>query len=228
MPRRALFALALFLTGCVSAYDPSSPGRMGMETRAQEVGVKEERPWSRGRRVPPRPAPEPAVVEAPQPAPEAPATLIAVPDSPAGAQFTWWLGVLRGGDTKRLDGHFTPAFLEKVPPAKMREIARAWRRDEMSDGPVELVRIEEGATPDKLTAIVRGTATDRYTRILLGVDGQGQIGSLWLGPLVGYKRADLDTWAKIDARLGTLPGAAALASYELDGPNLRPVHVRNA
>src|SRR5262249_19066453 len=109
---------------------------------------------------------------------------------------------------------------------KVREIARAWRRDEMSDGPVELVKIDESG-PGKLTAVVRGTTTDRYTRITMGVDEQGRISALWLGPLVGYKRADLDTWATIDDRCVSPPGKVSLASYALEGPQLRPVHTLN-
>src|SRR5262249_45500007 len=41
------------------------------------------------------------------------------------------------------------------------------------------------------------------------------------------KRADLDTWAKIDDRCRSLPGKVSLASYALEGSQLRPVHTLN-
>jgi hypothetical protein len=34
----------LCIAGCVTAYDPSTPARLTMDTRAEEVGTKEARP----------------------------------------------------------------------------------------------------------------------------------------------------------------------------------------
>ncbi len=245
MTRRILLPLALLLSGCVAAYDPSTPSRAGLETRAQEVGVKESNPWTRGRRAQPKPAPKPDVAAAPSPAPPpaaatpaapAPAAplsqpnqpTITAPQTPAGTQLAWWITILSGADTRKMENHFAQDFLAHIPVMQLREVARTWRRDEMADGPVELVSIDDGATPTALTAVVRGTATDRYTQVKLGVDPKGQISMLWLGPLVGYKHADLDTWAKVDARCKSLPGTISFAAFELQGDKPRPIHGINA
>ena len=237
MLRLVLPVLALTLCGCVAAYDPSSPSRLGLETRAQEVGVKDSMPWTRGRRAQPQPSPQPNQQAAAQLIPPRPAPpsdplvqpvepLVAAPATPAGQQLDWWLTILRGADTRRIGSHFTDTFLTHVPVAQLREVARLGGGEDLADGPVELIPSDD-APPPPLTAVIRGTASDRYTRIKLGVDAKGQISTLWLGPLVGFKRADLDTWAKIDSRCNSLEGVFSFGAYELNGTTLRPIHTLN-
>src|SRR5213075_236866 len=118
--------------------------------------------------------------------------------------------------------HFSADFLKSIPADKLREVARQWRRDELADGPVELIRIDD-ATPTRLTAIVRGKATDRYTQVKLGVNPAGQISMLWLGPVLGVKRGDITTWAKFDDKLTALPGHVSFAAAAVPPTSGLPV-----
>lgn len=266
---------ALLPMGCVTAYDPNSPARLTLETRAEEVGTKDVRPKTKQPRgmkaaakppapaptatepkpeqpvnvaMPtpkPRPAPEAAPVQ-PEPAPRAPLLpgtttvkapprpapppqprTIPAPETAAGRQLGWWLAVLSGGATKGLEDHFAESFLKQVPGAQVRAIARQWQQDELAGGPADLVEIEPDATPTSLSALVRGRSTDRYTRIRLGVDDAGKVRTLWMGPLIGFKRGEISTWADLDDRLKALPGSVTLAAERVDGAVLREVHAFN-
>lgn len=245
---RGLIGLWFVLAaGCVAAYDPTAPSRLGLETRAAEVGTKQERPpakkqrqLARELRTEPAPQPQPqpeAQPRAPEP-PVRPTTLktppnpapqtppVEIPDTAAGKQLSWWLAVLRGGSTKGLDDHFSPEFLAKVPAAQVREIARQWRRDELADGSLDVIELDAGPSPSGLTTLVRGKSTGRYTRIRLGVDDAGKIQTLWLGPVVGYKRDATDTWTALDTKLAAQPGQTTLAAFEvMAGGDLREIHV---
>lgn len=225
---RLLAVLVLTLAGCVAAYDPAASSRFGLATRAEEVGTTRDRPrvprqpwWTRraAATAPAEPAPQPPIAAAIQvdpaldlPTLEEPA--VAIPDTPAGRQLAWFIAVLRGGTTRGLQRHFHPAFLEKIPAAEVREIVNQWRRDELANGPVEVIRVDS-QSPQRLVTLIRGRATDRYTQITLGVDNAGLITALWLGPVAGIRPGELTTWAKIEARLGQLPGRPALAVYEV-------------
>jgi hypothetical protein len=163
---------------------------------------------------------------APQPTLAEPAADL--PDSPAGRQLAWWIAVLRGGDQRGLESHFSPEFLKAVPAGQVRQIARQWRADEFGNGPVEFVRFEEEPAPNRVVALVRGMDTDRYTRIRLGTDQAGRIAGLWLGPVVGLKRGEFGTWAALDEGLSRLAGQVSLAAYQLTPESqLREIYALN-
>jgi len=212
------------VSGCVAAYDPAIPPRFALTTRAEEVGTSRERPV----RFKPKPvaAAEPVAAPAviqpsvqPDPPPPVVAPPVAFPNTPAGRQFKWFTDILAGGGTrdKDLDGRFAPAFLEQVPLARVRDIARQWRRDQLADGPVELVRIDPDATPTRLTAIVRGKVTNLHTQIRLGVDEAGLITMLWMGPVADMARGAIPTWGRLGDKLAEMPGSVSLSVCEVPG-----------
>jgi len=82
----------------------------------------------------------------------------------------------------------------------------------------------EETSLSRITAIFLGRATNRYCRIQLGTDKWGRIGSLSFVAIRDYSPGELSQWAKIDTRLGSLPGTTGLAAFEITESDLRPIH----
>lgn len=231
----SLLLLATAVAGCVSAYDPAAPSRFSFSSRADDLGTSHERPAAKSPRAARREMA--AAVNTPPAAPNPPRTespkatvtsvraaaRAAFPQTPAGGQLRWFVDVLAGAAMRDLEVRFAPAFLEKVPATRLRDIARQWRRDQFADGPVELARIEPGDTPSSLTAVVRGTSTGAHTQVRLGVNEAGQITMLSLGPITDLGSA-VTTWSRLDERLRALPGSVSVAAAELTESGLREVH----
>jgi hypothetical protein len=207
--------LAAALSGCVTAYEPATGVPPGLPRRVMRA------------EAPVQPAP-PQVAIATRPA----APVAAVPETPAGRQLGWVIQSLGAGEARNVEQRFSPAFLAQVPAAQIERIFHEWRRDELGPGPVELVRVEQGATPESLVAFVRaGADAARHTQVRLTVDDGGRIAGLLLAPLVGLRPGAIETWGRFDDQLAALPGRAAFGAYELVVPeapggelSLQPIH----
>ncbi|MBL9030677.1 MAG: serine hydrolase [Phycisphaerae bacterium] len=233
---RAILLLLLPLAGCVTAYDPQAASTSLPLTTARQVGTAPEpkrAPTPPPRRATRTIAAAPGETAPPPPTPRVsppPSGAIAPPQTPAGKQLEWIVGVLGGEPLDRprfVARRFAPSFLAKVPESQFRVIMRQWRRDHFGDGAARVVRLE-GDEGGVLAAIVEGVATGAHTRIRVGVDAEGRIDTLWFAPAPEYNATGVDAWADADAMLTRLKGptgALSLGAYEIAGDGLpRAVH----
>src|SRR5436190_21939988 len=98
-----LAAAGALSSGCVVAYDPGAPPRLGVGEQAPVRVV--EPPVGRApvmAAAPVRVTPAPAPVVASAPAPAASAPPAAIPETPAGRQMEWLVEVLGGGELRKL------------------------------------------------------------------------------------------------------------------------------
>jgi hypothetical protein len=207
-------ASALLLSGCITAYEPTTGAPAFMPARTV------------------RPAPPPPAVPVVSIVPHEIQPPPAIPDTPAGRQLGFLVRILSTGDTRDMEDRFAPAFLQQVPGAQLERIVHEWRRDELGVGPVDLVQVEQEA-PDSLTAFVRGI-TGRYSQIRMNVDDRGRIAGLLLAPAIGFRPGIVETWGQFDDQLAGLPGQLAFGAWELLPPagdaepgTLRPIHTVN-
>ncbi len=216
---RLVCLAALVCAGCVGTYDPESRSRYSLETRAGETGrATPSRGGLRilGRRNTPPPPPD-------RFAEQSPAGQVTIPTTPSGKQLGWLMTAFNGADIRRFDDNCSETFLRKTPPNDLRAVISQWRRDEFCDGPADVHALET-ASLGTISAIVRGRATNRYSRVQLSTDKFGKINSLTLASLLDYRPGNLSGWTAVDARLDELAPRAALAAYEVTDAAARPIH----
>jgi hypothetical protein len=147
-----------------------------------------------------------------------------VPDSSAGRQFAWVLEALNGRIEKKIEPHFDPEFLRRVPAEEFRRVVQRWRRDEFGSGPSELAEITRSDSAS-MDALVYGRVTDRYSRLSIAVDAKGRLCSVSLSPAPDAKPGANATWAGLDAQLGALPGSVALAAVQIGSGGASPKEI---
>lgn len=108
-----------------------------------------------------------------------------VPDTPVGAKFRWLLGVLNGEPAGEPTDHFTDQFLVEVPPAKITKMLRDISEGQENEqgGGFDLVRINAGAAPTGLVAVIEAQESGNQARVDIGVDPRsGKIDFLSVRP----------------------------------------------
>lgn len=156
---------------------------------------------------PPAPEPEP-VVEAPVEPPDD-----GIPDTPAGVRLRWFLKVLNGrgeipGEAE-YQASFDPGFIAKVPLAQFTQLAGQLR----ASGPFELVAIKDGATDEKLIAVV--SVKGEKLAVNLGVTGADhKIETLLLRPEVEVQ--PIASWQELKSRLDAAGARAQYLAARID------------
>jgi hypothetical protein len=159
--------------------------------------------------------PEPATA----PAPTFAAASTVVPDTPAGRQLRWALGVLNGDDPGAFTDRFTPDFLQAVPEAKLGPVFAQLRAAQFSGGPVEVVRIESGATETHLGALIHHPPDGRPLRVTINIDPDtGKMAGLMFTP-APESQIKLASWDELDTKLKELPGRVAVLVEEMPEPD---------
>lgn len=217
------------MQGCVTPYDPDATNRLPLQTRAEAEGRVRTPPpretlrlFRRSDRTLPKPPTAAETVGRFEPASAVPE----IPDTRAGRQLNWLMGQFNGANSKQYDFHFTRVFLTRTSESQVRSAIAQWRREEFEDGQTEVFKIDLAAE-DQISVVLRGTTTDRYSRVQLGTDSAGKISGLTLTALPDFKPGDLTEWSKIDAKLTALgvgSARASLAVYELAPEGPKPVH----
>jgi len=147
-----------------------------------------------------------------------------IPDTPAGQQLRWALGVFGGDDPGPMPDRFAPSFLEKVPgPAFAGALIQI-----RSLGPLRLVEV---APTDEhhLVATVYAETASSYQKISVSVEPDtGLIEGLLIQPAPLYGKPPPASWDEIDAELDALHGHTSLGVYELIDGKPEAIHEHNA
>ncbi len=152
--------------------------------------------------------------------------VIAIPDTPAGMQLGWLLGLLNGPPeaitTAEVRPHFAASFLLQVPAGTVVALLSQFARDQ---APLSVVGLTE--TPTSVTAVVETRKQTRF-RIALQVTTPPLIsGLLFSGPAPDDDPA-VKTWEQLGPRLSAVAPRVRAVIAELDGDRCRPVHALGA
>ena len=138
-----------------------------------------------------------------------------IPDTAAGHQLAWILGILdaKHGDVTRdeVEAHFDAAFLEKVPAIQIIAIS-----SQLAPGFVEARVVTVAGEGPALTVRIE-SKTARY-RAQIGVGTTGLIAGLLFTPIVA------ESFDEVAALLPKVAPKAALLVAEVDGTSCRPLH----
>ncbi len=151
---------------------------------------------------------------------------VAIPDSPAGRQLSWILEQMASKEDVVTDGRFTEAFLEQVPPDRLRLVFSQLRS---ALGDISLLRIDE-KSPESLVAAVRSGANQTTWRIIVGVEANepNRMEALLFQPAPEESIKPLTSWADADEALRSLGEKPSLGVYRVTPEGrLRAVHTLN-
>jgi beta-lactamase class A len=162
-------------------------------------------------------APQAAAPPAPNAAspapPVGPSLPAGVPDTPAGRQLAWVLGALNGAPAGAdITPHFSPAFLTRVPPAKLAAVTGQVARD----APYALERVTASAGSDRsLVALVRARQGQAFN-VHLSVEPDGdRIDRLLIRPHLDARVAN--SWKDVAEGLRAAAPSVNFLAAELDG-----------
>ena len=140
-----------------------------------------------------------------------------VPDTPAGAQLTWFLGAVDSAplSTAVIDAHFDRQFLAAIDPLK---IDAALEQLPLSSAPVLVAMVADDPSTSSLAALVDFSGTT--LEVTLATDAAGLIQFLKL-----TAHSTVGTWSQLDSRLAALaPGVGFLAARVTKAGSCVPVH----
>lgn len=174
------------------------------------------------------------MTEPPAGDPTAPAPAgVSIPETPAGRTLKSTLAMFAGDAEALGEKDFSPAFLKAVPITQLRAITAQLGAEH---GAFTLVEIEEGAWESALVARVKSTKTEKPFRLRVGLDAQGQIETLLVGPDAQALLPALKSWDELDALAQKVSEQVAIGVFELaealpegggKSRTVRAVHVLN-
>lgn len=154
----------------------------------------------------------------------------AIPESAAGKQLAWFLGVLSAGSSRdEVGAHMAESFKQFIEPGRLATQLEYVGTTILGGGPAVIDRLDPEPSPNRVSGLIRSEANGVVMSFWITVEEEtGLIDGLSNQVLHGAGATAPKTWEELDARLEKLPGevyvyAAALA----DDGTLRPVHVRN-
>lgn len=145
------------------------------------------------------------------------ATPVEPPDSDAGRELAWVLGVINGADPGDIASHFTPRYLQIYPVEKIREVLTTLREKTFGGAKVELVRVEEeDLNRLALSGTLKGENTRRFFIVFLSLHDQTKkIAGLYFNP-AGFSSVGKGAEApdEVESDVG---GSVLFGAYEIVG-----------
>ncbi|MEO0482982.1 MAG: serine hydrolase [Planctomycetota bacterium] len=139
----------------------------------------------------------------------------AIPETAAGAKLRLVLGWLNGQALDDPASHFSPEFLQAVPPARLEGV----RAQLFGDAQTSLLRIDDVRDQDRLlvttVALTYADKPNEYLSLLIGVDDAELIQTLLVQPGIGPIDDLPASWDEFDDRLDALPGVIVGGAFEL-------------
>ena len=154
---------------------------------------------------------------------------VTIPDTPAGKQLTWFLGVLSGESPEGVGEHMAESFKGFIKPNVLAMQLGYVSSTTLGGGPAVIDRLDPASGAGRISGRIRSEANGAVMSFWLSVEeGTGLIDGLSNQLLHGAGANAAKTWAELDARLDELPGEVYVFAAEVgeDGA-LRPIHVRN-
>jgi hypothetical protein len=160
---------------------------------------------------------------------------IVLPDSPAGTELRWLLGLLNNGDAGAITDiavapHFNAFFLQQVPAGPLAAYLSGWAA---TDAPLRLQRIESSGAGQlgfgSVVVAVVETARHLFVRVSLTVvtSGSRRIVGLVFAPAPAYD-PDLVDPSAVGARLPSVAGEARLLIAKLEDDTCAPIYALGA
>lgn len=141
---------------------------------------------------------------------------IPVPESPVGAQLTWFLSVLSGEDPGDVASHFSEGFKKAVSPDLIAKQFEQVSSSVLQGGPTVLDSIGPGMDAHRMTGRLRSQANGVVLAFALAVEAEtGLIEGLNAQVIPGTGAQSAHSWEALEAKFAELPGTATFYAAEV-------------
>jgi beta-lactamase class A len=147
-----------------------------------------------------------------------------LPDTPVGRELAWLLDVInaRGGEVNEaeLRAHFSPTFLDAVPPVELQQTLVAIAAD---GAPLSVLQVSPSATDSALQALADARGAQVLISISLEADS-GLIDGLRFEAPVDLESGRPASWEAVEADVASLAPRSSYLVARVEGNDCTPLH----